>query len=45
MFTEFIAGQTADLQNPRNRGMSAAKHDNDDETGGLLNRWMYLLDS
>ena len=23
--------------------MSAAKHDSDNETGGLLNRWIYLL--
>ena len=36
LFTEFIAGQTADLPNPRNRGVSAAKRDNDNETGGLL---------
>ena len=43
--TEFIAGRTADLQNPRHREMSAAKRDNDNEAGGLLNRWMYLLNS
>ena len=36
-FTEFIAGQTANLLNPRNRGMSAAKRDNENATGGLLN--------
>ena len=43
IFTEFIAGQRADLLNPRNRGMYAAKRDNDNETGGLLNRWICLL--
>ena len=42
-FTEFIAGQNTDLLNPRNRGMSTAKRDNDNATGGLLNRWIDLL--
>ena len=44
IFTEFIAGQTTDLPNPRNRGMSAAKRDSDNETGGLLDRWICLQD-
>ena len=39
--TEFIARQTADLLNPRNREMSAAKDDNDNEMGDLRNRWIY----
>ena len=43
IFTEFIARQTADLLNPRNHGTSAANRDNDNETGGLLNRWICLL--
>ena len=43
MLTEFIAGQTTDLPNPRNRGMSAARRDNDKETDALLSRWICLL--
>ena len=34
---------TPDLLNPRNRGPSAAKRDNDNETGVLLDLWIYLL--
>ena len=41
-FTEFITGQTTDLLNPRNHGMSAAKRDNDNEMDGLPNRWICL---
>ena len=32
-FTELIAGQTVDLLNPRDRGMSAAKRENGNNTG------------
>ena len=41
-FAEFIAGQMAALLHPRNRGTPASKRDNDKETGGLLNHWIYL---
>ena len=43
LFTEFIAGRTADLLNPRSHGMSAAKRGKNCAAGGLLNRWICLL--